>query len=324
MFPPINEQLDLIRKRIVEIIPEEELEKKLSNSIKNNKPLIVKLGCDPSRPDLHIGHSVVLQKLRDFQDLGHKVILIVGDFTGMIGDPSGKNKTRPVLTLEETRINGKTYVSQATKILSTYNLEIRYNSEWLDIMRFSDVIKLASHYTVARILERDDFDKRFKNDEPISLHELMYPLSQAMDSVAIKSDVELGGTDQKFNLLVGRDIQQAYGQEPQAIITCELLEGTDGVEKMSKSMNNSINFTDTPKDIFGKTMSIPDSLIYKYFYLCTNLSNTELKEIEIKLKDKETNPRDLKVKLGYELVKKYSLKRKYLMTCLYIHGTIPV
>lgn len=305
MFPPIKEQLDLIKKNIVEIIPEQELEKKLSNSIKNNHQLIVKLGCDPSRPDLHIGHSIVLQKLRDFQDLGHKIVLIVGDFTGMIGDPSGRNKTRPSLTLEETRINGKTYVEQATMILSTKNLEIRYNSEWLETMKFSDVIKLASQYTVARILERDDFEKRFKKDEPISLHELLYPLSQAMDSVAIKSDIELGGTDQKFNLLVGRDIQQAYGQEPQVIITCELLEGTDGVEKMSKSMNNSINFTDSPKEIFGKTMSIPDSLIYKYFNLCTPIDKTKLTEIKSALEDKKTNPRDLKVKLAFELVKKY-------------------
>jgi len=305
MFPEIKEQLDLIKKNTVEIIPEEELEKKLVKSKNEGKPLIVKLGCDPSRPDLHIGHSIVLQKLRDFQDLGHKVTLIVGDFTGMIGDPSGRNKTRPPLTLEETRINGKTYFEQASKILTDKNLEIRYNSEWLGKMTFSDVIKLASHYTVARILERDDFEKRYKNDEPISMHELLYPLSQAMDSVAIKSDIELGGTDQKFNLLVGRDIQTAYGLEPQVIVTMELLEGTDGSEKMSKSLNNAICFTDTPKDIFGKTMSIPDSLIYKYFKLCTDINNEELAEIKSQLDDKNTNPRNLKVKLGYELVKKY-------------------
>ncbi len=305
MFPPVKEQLDLIKKNTVEIIPEDELARKLEKSVKDNKELIIKLGCDPSRPDLHIGHSVVLQKLRDFQDLGHKVILIVGDFTGMIGDPSGKNKTRPPLTLEETRINGKTYFEQARKILADKNLEIRYNSEWLDRMKFSEVIKLASHYTVARMLERDDFENRMNNDEPISMHELLYPLSQAMDSVAISSDVELGGTDQKFNLLVGRDIQQAYGQEPQCIVTMELLEGTDGIEKMSKSLNNAICFTDTPKDIFGKTMSIPDPLIYKYFKLCTGLSDAELNSIKHELEDKDTNPRNLKVKLGYELVKKY-------------------
>ena len=305
MFPEVTEQLDLIKKNTVEIIPEEELERKLVKSKKENKQLIVKLGCDPSRPDLHIGHSIVLQKLRNFQDLGHKVILIVGDFTGMIGDPSGRNKTRPPLTLEETRINGKTYFEQASKILSDKNLEIRYNSEWLGKMTFSDVIKLASHYTVARILERDDFEKRYKNDEPISMHELLYPLSQAMDSVAIKSDIELGGTDQKFNLLVGRDIQSAYNMEPQVIITMELLEGTDGSEKMSKSLDNAICFTDTPKDIFGKTMSIPDKLIYKYFKLCTDANDKELAEIKSKLDDKNNNPRDIKIRLGYELVKKY-------------------
>lgn len=305
MFPDIKEQLDIIRKNVVEIIPEDDLEKKLVKSKKENKPLTVKLGCDPSRPDLHIGHSIVLQKLRDFQDLGHKVVLIIGDFTAMIGDPSGRNKTRPPLTLEETRINGKSYFEQASKILSDKNLEIRYNSEWLNKMNFGDVIKLASHYTVARILERDDFEKRFKSDTPISLHELLYPLSQAMDSVAIKSDIELGGTDQKFNLLVGRDIQQAYGQEPQVIITNELLEGTDGNEKMSKSLNNAISFTDSPKDIFGRTMSIPDSLIYKYFKLATLLSKDELDKIKLELEDKNTNPRNLKVRLGYELVKKY-------------------
>jgi tyrosyl-tRNA synthetase len=305
MFPAIKEQIELIKKNTVEIIPEEGLEKKLKRSFDSKKPLIVKLGCDPSRPDLHIGHSVVLQKLRDFQDLGHKAVLIIGDFTGMIGDPSGKNKTRPPLSLEETRKNGQSYYEQASKILSEKNLEIKYNSEWLDKMSFKDVIKLASNYTVARILERDDFEIRMEKDEPISMHELLYPLSQAMDSVAIKSDVELGGTDQKFNLLVGRDIQQAYGQEPQVIVTTELLEGTDGKEKMSKSLDNAICFNDSPKDIFGKTMSIPDTLIFKYFKLCTDVKDDELNIIQSELKDKKVNPRNLKVTLAYELVKKY-------------------
>lgn len=304
-FPPVKEQIDLIKRNTVEIIPEDELVKKLEKSLKENKPLRIKLGCDPSRPDLHIGHGVVLQKLRDFQDLGHKAILIIGDFTAMIGDPSGKNKTRPPLTMDETRINGRTYYEQASKILSNDNLEIRYNSEWLDKMSFSDVIKLASKYTVAQILERDDFEKRMESKTPISLHELLYPLSQAMDSVAIESDVELGGTDQKFNLLVGRAIQEAYGQESQCIVTCELLEGTDGVEKMSKSLNNAICFTDSPKDIFGKTMSIPDKLILKYYTLGTMLNDNELAEIKQQLDDPATNPRNLKVRLGYELVKKY-------------------
>jgi tyrosyl-tRNA synthetase len=310
MFPEVKDQLDIIRRNVVEIIPEEDLEKKLIKSYKEKKPLIIKLGCDPSRPDLHIGHSIVLQKLRDFQDLGHKVVLIVGDFTGMIGDPSGRNKTRLPLTLEETRINGKTYFDQASRILSDKNLEIRYNSEWLEKMNFADVIKLASHYTVARILERDDFAKRFSKEEPISLHELLYPLSQAFDSVAVKSDIEIGGTDQKFNLLVGRDIQQAYGQEPQVVITNILLEGTDGTEKMSKSLNNSINFVDSPKDIFGKTMSIPDSLIFKYFKYATDLKDEELNYIKKELEEKNNNPRNLKVQLGFELVKKYYDEKK--------------
>ncbi|MBE2219582.1 MAG: tyrosine--tRNA ligase [Ignavibacteria bacterium] len=304
-FPTLNEQIDLIKRNTVEIIPEEELVRKIEKSIKDNKPLRIKLGCDPSRPDLHIGHGVVLQKLRDFQDLGHKAVLIIGDFTAMIGDPSGKSKTRPALTLEETRINGKTYFEQASRILLEKDLEIRYNSEWLDKMTFSDVIMLASKYTVAQILERDDFTKRMASKTPISLHELLYPLSQAMDSVAVKSDVELGGTDQKFNLLVGRAIQEAYEMAPQCIVTCELLEGTDGVEKMSKSLNNAICFTDLPKDIFGKAMSIPDSLIMKYYTLGTMLSDTELAEIKTELDNPATNPRNLKVRLGYELVKKY-------------------
>ncbi|MCC6866066.1 MAG: tyrosine--tRNA ligase [Ignavibacteria bacterium] len=304
-FPPIKEQIDLIKRNTVEILPEEELVKKLEKSLLENKQLRIKLGCDPSRPDLHIGHGVVLQKLRDFQDLGHKAILIVGDFTAMIGDPSGKSKTRPALSLEETRINGKTYFEQASKILLEKDLEIRYNSEWLDKMTFSEVIKLASNYTVAQILERDDFTKRMTSKTPISLHELLYPLTQAMDSVAIKSDVELGGTDQTFNLLVGRAIQEAYKMESQCIITCELLEGTDGVEKMSKSLNNAICFTDSPRDIFGKTMSIPDKLIYKYFALCTMLKDNELAEIKKQIDNPSTNPRNLKVRLAFELVKKY-------------------
>jgi len=304
-FPTLNEQIDLIKRNTVEIIPEEELVRKIEKSIKDNKPLRIKLGCDPSRPDLHIGHGVVLQKLRDFQDLGHKAVLIIGDFTAMIGDPSGKSKTRPALTLEETRINGKTYFEQASRILLEKDLEIRYNSEWLDKMTFSDVIMLASKYTVAQILERDDFTKRMASKTPISLHELLYPLSQAMDSVAVKSDVELGGTDQKFNLLVGRAIQEAYEMAPQCIVTCELLEGTDGVEKMSKSLNNAICFTDLPKDIFGKAMSIPDSLILKYYTLGTMLSDAELADVKAELNNPATNPRNLKVRLGYELVKKY-------------------
>ncbi|MEJ5261362.1 MAG: tyrosine--tRNA ligase [Ignavibacterium sp.] len=304
-FPSVNEQMDLIRRGAVEIIPEEELVQKIEKSIKSGKPLNIKLGCDPSRPDLHIGHSVVLRKLAQFQQLGHQAILIIGDFTGMIGDPSGRNSTRPALTLEQTRINGESYFQQASKILDKNKTKIVYNSEWLGKMTFEDVIKLASKYTVARMLERDDFTKRYKSGEPISIHEFLYPLAQAMDSVAIQSDVELGGTDQKFNLLVGRDIQREYGVEPQVILTMPLLVGTDGVEKMSKSYDNYIGISDPPEQIFGRTMSIPDTLIYTYFELATNVSNERLKEIKAALEDGKTNPRDLKRELARTLVAMY-------------------
>ena len=305
MFPSINEQLDLIKSGAIEIIPEEELIRKLEKSIKTNKQLIIKLGCDPSKPDLHIGHAVVLGKLRQFQDLGHKAILIIGDFTAMIGDPSGKNKTRPPLTLEETRRNGQTYLEQATKILKEENLEVRYNSEWLNQMNFNDVIALAAKYTVAQMLERDDFSKRYGSGLPISLHELLYPLAQAMDSVVINSDVELGGTDQKFNLLVGREIQKAYNKEPQCILTMPILEGTDGVEKMSKSLNNYIAITDTPGEMFGKTMSIPDDLIIRYFRYAARANDNEVLELEKGLKSGEIHPRNAKVQTAKRIIELY-------------------
>jgi len=304
-FPSANEQMDLIRRGAVEIIPEEELVQKIEKSIKSGKPLNIKLGCDPSRPDLHIGHSVVLRKLAHFQQLGHQAILIIGDFTGMIGDPSGRNSTRPALTLEQTRINGESYFQQASKILDKNKTKIVYNSEWLGKMTFEDVIKLSSKYTVARMLERDDFTKRYKSGEPISMHEILYPLAQAMDSVAIQSDVELGGTDQKFNLLVGRDIQREYGVEPQVILTMPLLVGTDGIEKMSKSYDNYIGISDPPEQIFGRTLSIPDQLIYTYFELATDVSNERLKQIKTELQDDKTNPRDLKRELARTLVAMY-------------------
>ncbi len=305
MFPPINEQMDLIRRGVAEIIPEDDLVRKLERSIKTKQPLRVKLGCDPSRPDLHLGHSVVLRKLRQFQDLGHLAILIIGDFTGMIGDPSGKSKTRPSLTLKETRRNGQTYFEQATKVLAAQRIQMQYNSEWLGKMSFADVIILASRYTVARMLERDDFTERYKAGEPISVHEMLYPLAQAMDSVAVSSDIELGGTDQKFNLLVGRDIQREYGQEPQAILTMPILPGTDGVEKMSKSMDNYIGLSESPKEIFGKTLRIPDTLIDSYFELASNVTNKELAEIRKSLKDPGTNPRDIKRRLARTIVEMY-------------------
>ncbi|MBS4027857.1 MAG: tyrosine--tRNA ligase [Ignavibacteriales bacterium] len=297
--------MDILKRGAFEIIPEEELVKKIERSLKKNVPLIAKLGCDPSRPDLHLGHAVVLRKLRQFQDLGHTAILIIGDFTGMIGDPSGRNKTRPPLSLEETRKNGESYFEQATKVLSKGRIQIRYNSEWLNVMNFADVIKLASNYTIARMMERDDFTNRYKEGSPISVHEFLYPLAQAMDSVAIKSDVELGGTDQKFNLLVGRDIQIAYNIEPQVILTMPILVGTDGVNKMSKSLDNYIGVTDSPKEMYGKTLSIPDNLIYDYFLLATNISSTELTETKNFLENKNNNPRDIKRKLARTLVALY-------------------
>ena len=297
--------MDLIRRGASEIIQEDELVNKLKKSAKGNKPLIIKLGCDPSRPDLHIGHSVVLRKLEQFQSLGHQAVLIVGDFTGMIGDPSGRNVTRPALTIEETRANGRSYFEQASKILHREKTKIVYNSEWLAKLSFEDVIKLSSKYTVARMLERDDFTKRFRSGMAISIHELLYPLAQAMDSVAIKSDVELGGTDQKFNLLVGRDIQREFEIEPQVILTMPLLVGTDGVEKMSKSYNNYIGISESPQEMFGKTLSISDDLIYIYFELATDIPNDKLKVIGKQLSDPEVNPRDLKRELARTLVRMY-------------------
>jgi len=308
LFPPLNEQLDLIQRGAEEIIPIDELEIKIKRSIETGIPLNIKLGADPSRPDLHLGHTVVLKKLRHFQDLGHQAILIIGDFTGMIGDPTGRSKTRPPLTLEETREFGKTYFEQASKVIDGTRAKIVYNSEWLAKMTFEDVIKLASKYTVARMLERDDFEKRYRNGEPISIHEFLYPLAQAMDSVAIKADVELGGTDQKFNLLVGRDIQREYGQEPQVILTMPILPGTDGVEKMSKSLDNYIGISEPPNEIYGKTMSIPDSLIYTYFELVTDVSKDELELIKKQLQDPAVNPRDLKRKLARTIVEQYYSK----------------
>jgi tyrosyl-tRNA synthetase len=305
LFPPVKEQLDQITRGTAEIIRIEDLERKLEHSARTNTPLKIKLGCDPSRPDLHLGHSVVLRKLRQFQDLGHQAILIVGDFTGMIGDPSGRSKTRPPLTLEETRINGQSYFEQAAKILSSSKIQMLYNSEWLGKMSFADVVALGSKYTVARMLERDDFERRYKAQEPISIHEFLYPLAQAMDSVAIRSDVELGGTDQKFNLLVGRDIQREYGLEPQVTLTMPILPGTDGVEKMSKSLDNYIGISEPPREIFGKTMRIPDALIYDYFVLTTSVGAAELQAVKSRLADAKENPSRLKRQLARTLVALY-------------------
>ena len=327
-FLPVDDQLEIISKGTEEVIPLQDLRHKLESSIKNNKPLVVKLGCDPSRPDLHIGHSVVLQKLRDFQDLGHQAILVIGDFTAMIGDPSDRNKTRPQLTLEEAKANAESYIEQSKAILDVKTLKVLFNSTWLNKMNFSDVIKMSSKYTVARMIERDDFTKRFESEIPISMHEFLYPLAQAMDSVEIKSDVELGGTDQKFNLLVGRDLQREYDQEPQSIITLPLLEGTDGIEKMSKSYDNYIALDDSAKDMYGKLMSINDSMITKYYKLAVFADKEKVLSIEKKLNDSSINPRDIKRDLAKDLVERYydkdtALEAEQAFDQIFVKKSIP-
>jgi len=304
-FLPVDEQLALIGRGAEEIIPEDILKKKLERSKETDTPLIIKLGCDPSRPDLHIGHGVVLRKLRHFQDLGHQAVLVIGDFTAMIGDPSGRNKTRPQLTLEEARSNAESYVEQSKVILDIEKLKIVYNSDWLNNMNFNDVVKLASSYTVARMLERDDFTKRFQSETPILLHEFLYPLAQGQDSVELNADVELGGTDQKFNLLVGRDLQKANGQNPQCIITLPLLEGTDGIDKMSKSYGNDIGLHDKPEDMYGKTLSISDDMIVKWFTLAADADETVVKSAESRLADSSINPMEVKRELARAVVELY-------------------
>ncbi len=301
-FIDIKKQLNIIERGTVEIVPREELIVKLTNSNKTGTPLRVKLGCDPTRPDLHLGHSVILRKMRQFQDLGHHAILIIGDFTAMIGDPSGANKTRPALTRQEVIANGKSYFEQASKILDPDKTEIVYNSEWLSPMNFQDVITLASHYTVARMIERDDFSKRYHNNDPISLHEFLYPLAQGQDSVHLKSDIELGGIDQKFNLLVGRHLQREFGQSQQICLMMPLLVGTDGTQKMSKSYNNYIGIDDKPEEMYGKALSIPDALIYPYFELLTDISQEELSGLKDVIKQE---PRNTKHKLAWTLTKMY-------------------
>lgn len=301
-FLSVEEQLAIIKRGTVEIIPEDELVQKLEKSYKTNTPLRIKLGCDPTRPDLHLGHSVILRKLRQFQDLGHHAILIIGDFTGMIGDPTGQNKTRPALTIEEVRENGKSYFQQASKILDAEKTEIVYNSDWLGSMDFADVIRLASNYTVARMIERDDFSKRFHNEEPISLHEFLYPLAQGQDSVHLKSDIELGGSDQKFNLLVGRQLQKEDDQDPQICLMMPLLVGTDGTMKMSKSYDNYIGIDESSNEMYGKALSIPDDLIYPYFELVTDISLEDLPKYKAKANE---DPRNAKHDLAFTLVRMY-------------------
>lgn len=301
-FEAVEKQLEVIRRGTVEIVPEEELVKKLKKSNKEKRPLKIKLGCDPTRPDLHLGHSVILRKLRQFQDLGHEAILIIGDFTALIGDPTGQNKTRPALSPKEIKENAETYLDQAIKILDPDHTTIVYNSEWLSKLGFEDVIKLTSKLTVARMIERDDFSKRFENNKPISLHEFLYPLAQGQDSVHLQSDVELGGTDQKFNLLVGRDLQKDDGQQPQIALMMPLLVGTDGSKKMSKSYDNYIGITESANDMYGKVLSIPDDLIYSWFELLTDVPVDELPDIK---KRAEKDPRNTKHELALTITEMY-------------------
>lgn len=298
----VSAQLDTIKRGVVDIIPEAELKNKLHASIKNHKPLRIKLGLDPTAPDIHLGHTVVLNKLRQFQDLGHEVHLIIGDFTARIGDPSGKSETRKQLTAEQIAVNAATYQEQIFKVLDRNKTIIHYNSEWLQNMTLVDVLSLAGKYTVARMLERDDFSKRYKEGMPIGVHEFMYPLMQGYDSVELQADVEMGGTDQTFNLLVGRNLQKEYGQEPQIALTMPILEGTDGVQKMSKSLGNYIGVNEEPNEIFGKTMSITDDLICRYFELVTRVPMSEINEMKAQMVKGELNPRDAKIKLAKAII----------------------
>jgi tyrosyl-tRNA synthetase len=300
-----REQLERIKFGVAEFINDAEMLKKLNRSIETKKPLRIKLGADPNRPDIHIGHSVVINKLKVFQELGHHIHFLIGDFTALIGDPTGKNTTRPILTREEIDENAKTYSKQIFKILDPDKTEIVYNSSWINKMTPADFIKMTAQYTVARMLERDDFTKRYKSGTPISIHEFLYPLTQGYDSVALRTDVELGGTDQKFNLLVGRDLQSAYGQEPQCVLTMPILEGLDGVNKMSKSLDNYISVVDSPKDMFGKTMRISDELMYRWYALLTDVTGTQLTQLEADVKSGKKHPREVKVSLAKFLIKRF-------------------
>ncbi len=305
MFPPIKEQLEVIKKGVEELISEEELVIKLNRSLKTGKPLRVKQGFDPTAPDIHLGHTVGIRKLREFQDLGHTVVLIIGDYTGMVGDPSGKSETRPRLSYKEVRENARTYEKQFFKILDRSKTEVHYNGEWFAKMKFDEIMNLAATFTIARILERDDFTKRYKEGNPISLHEFFYPLMQGYDSVAIQSDVELGATEQKFNLIAARQVQREYGQEPQVILTLPVLEGIDGSQRMSKSLGNYIGIDEPPEEMFGKIMSIPDTSIMNYVTCVSGSTLTQIAEYEKRLNDPSTNPMEVKLDLSGQTVALY-------------------
>lgn len=299
------EQFRLISRGVADLLPEDEFKKKLEKAVATNTPLIVKLGLDPTAPDIHLGHTVVLRKLKLFQDFGHKVIILIGDFTARIGDPTGKSVTRPPLTEEQVITNAKTYQEQIFKVLDPEKTEVRFNSEWLSKLDFADVLKLASKYTVARMLERDDFHKRYTEGRPISIHEFMYPLMQGYDSIALKADVEFGGTDQTFNLLMGRHLQGEEGMPEQTIITMPILEGLDGVQKMSKSLGNYIGISEAPSEMYGKAMSIPDELMMRYFMLVTDMSIEEQEQLSKELESGAAHPRDVKMKLAHTIVRLY-------------------
>ena len=299
------EQFRLISHGVADLLPEDEFKKKLEKAVATNTPLIVKLGLDPTAPDIHLGHTVVLRKLKLFQDFGHKVIILIGDFTARIGDPTGKSVTRPPLTEEQVITNAKTYQEQIFKVLDPAKTEVRFNSEWLSKLDFADVLKLASKYTVARMLERDDFHKRYTEGRPISIHEFMYPLMQGYDSIALKADVEFGGTDQTFNLLMGRHLQGEEGMPEQTIITMPILEGLDGVQKMSKSLGNYIGISEAPSEMYGKAMSIPDELMMRYFMLVTDMSIEEQEQLSKDLESGAAHPRDVKMKLAHTIVRLY-------------------
>jgi len=304
-FPTLNEQMDVIRRGTVDLLPENELVKKIEKSIKENTPLIIKQGFDPTAPDIHLGHTVGIRKLRQFQELGHQVVVIIGDYTAMVGDPSEKNSTRPRLTHGQVMQNAETYRQQFFKILDESKTKVCFNGDWFKKLTFENIMELASKFTVARMLERDDFSKRYAGQLPISIHEFFYPLMQGYDSVMIKADVEMGATEQKFNLVIGRQIQKEYGQEPQIVLTLPVLEGVDGTQRMSKSLGNYIGIDEAANETYGKVMSIPDKIIYPYFELVTDVSLNDLKSIKSQLEDPNTNPRDVKKYLGRTIVRMY-------------------
>ncbi len=301
-FLPVDEQMDLLQKGAAEIIRVADLRERLEESRKSGKPLRIKAGFDPTAPDLHLGHTVLMRKLRHFQQLGHTVIFLVGDFTSLIGDPTGRNVTRKPLTREQIQVNAETYKQQVFKILDEKVTEVRYNSEWLDKLGYEQTIRLTAHFTVSQMLERDDFHKRYQAEQPISLHEFLYPVMQGYDSVALECDVELGGTDQKFNLLCGRELQRHYGQKPQIVLMTPILEGLDGVQKMSKSLGNAIGINEPPQEMYGKLMSISDELMWKYFLLLTDLRGSEVEELKAEAAAGRQHPMEIKKRLALTIV----------------------